>query len=212
MKQILVALALLFPCRAPASMMAMRELPLSAVIASLEKRNAGEDARLSLALAKLDRDVLGETVFRVPASDQTEEQAILALQPADLAGHVANSVRGQADPGKAIPEPLKAEFRGACARLEKMLPADVWPWLQLQLGQKTEAKAALAALYGKEFDSVMLLTQAVSGLGHTPLTEASYLHALLRPLATPAEAVGLDDKLQKMKVHVSNLPQAAIST
>jgi len=191
-------------------MAARSSVPVAALVRHLEKSKNPE----LLALARCARDAFGvESVDTVYAADP--DKAVDLAGPADVARGIAGAIDAEKD-WTASPAPKKlAILRKSHAVLERFLkeshPVE-WTWVQLRLGGKEEARKTLLAAFEKESERVLKETEAVYGFRGGPLDEAELILRGLRATAAPAELPALEDKMQKMKVHVSNLPQSHIMT
>lgn len=99
-------------------------------------------------------------------------------------------------------------------QLEKIFKGHsyAWAWIQLQAGDRENTKKLILAEFEKEFAEVMKSTEAVTGLGHTPLGDAENLLKAASSLTNEEEKKDMEAKMQKMKLHVSTLPQSMIMT
>jgi hypothetical protein len=209
------ALLFSFLLHAPAhaKMMAQKHVPAAKLAAYLEKqkksRALGALEAQALALAQLGRE-LGAEIPR--PYTESEEESLPLLGPADVAASFHSSI--PADWNSPSPKALKL-MRKNRKLLESYLgsrsPYD-WAWVRYELGEKKEAKAALNELFGAEFEKTMKLEKSVNAFGHGPLTDAERFLVALKPMSSKEEAAELDARMQKMKVHVSNLPQSTILT
>lgn len=86
-------------------------------------------------------------------------------------------------------------------------------WVLFQLDEKDALKKTLQNLYAAEFDKVMKLKGIVIGLGdRPPLFFVQSIRAHIDPLSTDVEKKDMDDKMKKMKLHVSKLPESHVVT
>ena len=209
-----IALALALAPPAFAKAVAKRYVPAARLAAYLEAEQKGRALNgletQALELARIGKE-LGANI---PHSfTETEAEALPNLGAAEVAGslHAAIPTDWTKPPSPKLRKLLKKNRK----LLESYLSASspyAWAWVRSMLGEKEEAKESLERLFTAEYEKVMRLDKAVNAFGHTPLTEAELYYQALKPQAHGAEARELEDKLQKMKVHVSNLPQSAILT
>lgn len=209
-----VMILLLLSAPAFAKMAAMRQVPAESVVKYLENqkktRALGPLEKNTLELAKLGRE-LGAKISRPYTENEAQDLPNIG------AAEVAASLHGAipADWAQSpSPKALKL-LRKNRKLLESYLGARSgydWAWVQYELGEKEPAKQSLRNLFDLEYAKVMKMEKAVSVFGRTPLTDAELYYQALKPMSSADDAKELDDKLQKMKVHLSNIPQSRIMT
>lgn len=86
-----------------------------------------------------------------------------------------------------------------------------WAWLSYQTGEKNRAKEILTQLFENHFKTTMSLKN-IGFQNSDPISESTTLSGVLAPISTPAETKDRESKIQKMKIHVSNLPNYQIMT
>lgn len=86
----------------------------------------------------------------------------------------------------------------------------VWAWMLKQNGDNAGAKKILTDLYRQNSD--LLMQQSMINHGHNPLMELESIQQALIPMSTDSEKKQMDEKMQLMKKHVSNLPDAMMMT
>jgi hypothetical protein len=84
-------------------------------------------------------------------------------------------------------------------------------WLTYQAGDKAEAKNILNRGFTKSYEETMKL-QHVYGHGSGPMYSGESYSKALTPLSTEQENKSRAEKLQKMRTHLSNLPDMQIMT
>lgn len=84
-------------------------------------------------------------------------------------------------------------------------------WLAYQSGDKDEAKKILNNGFTKSYEETMKL-QHVYGHGAGPMYDGESFSKALTPFSTDSENKSRAEKLQKMRTHLSNLPDMQIMT
>jgi hypothetical protein len=200
---------------ADAQMIAMGSVTMQSLIDTAANRGA-EDRKAVLAVAETARDAFDLQSVQVPARRAPDK-----VEPDWVALAMRNALtapKGFAHPVSATGVATIKKNRVALEAAFKHIAipqgteSDVWPWFENAAGEKDKALKDLRAFFDAENDRVMKLTQAVSGLGKTPLSEAEFLYGALETLLPAAELKAYTEKLEKMKVHVSSLPQMHIMT
>ncbi len=79
----------------------------------------------------------------------------------------------------------------------------VWAWILKHKGDKIGAKKILNELYLVGSAYVLSLGEVNQ---NNELSEMQIVQEALLPMSTPAEAEMINGKMQKMKIHISNLP------
>lgn len=87
-----------------------------------------------------------------------------------------------------------------------------WAWVLNQLGEKKKAKEIVKDTFASEYKEVMSLTQALFGMGHSPLSELQTAFDALESISSEKELIEYQDKMKKAKIHIGKLPQSHIMT
>jgi hypothetical protein len=87
----------------------------------------------------------------------------------------------------------------------------VWAWFLKQQGKTAEAKTILIQLFDERSAHVLSMTELHFG-GNGPLNEVQYIQEALEPMVMTSEKELLNAKFQKLKNHLSNLPNSMIQT
>ena len=85
-----------------------------------------------------------------------------------------------------------------------------WAWVLKTLGQGAASKSLLMSLFDKK-SSELLGTQFIFK-SENPLSHLTILDRVLTPQSSKEENQARSQKLQKVKTHISNLPDATIMT
>ena len=83
-------------------------------------------------------------------------------------------------------------------------------WILKQMGNKDQAKAMLSALANEGHEKLMEMRTI--HFGNNPLPQLEYVHQALVPMSSEAEQRILNERMQKMKKHISNLPDSMMMT
>lgn len=87
-----------------------------------------------------------------------------------------------------------------------------WAWVLNQLGEKKKAKEIVKNTFEAEYKEVMTLTQALFGMGGSPLSELQTAFEALESLSNDKELSDYQEKMKKAKIHIGKLPQSHIMT
>lgn len=190
----------------------MRSVSIAALLESAKRRNAAD----VVALLETARDALGLETARV-SGHGTEQNSMDNFDANAAAMQLGDAIRRR----ESWEAPLSPAGAASLRKHRELLLKAFAPgspfesraaWIHFQLGEKAEAKKILAASFEKKFAEVMAMKGVDSGFGETPLMEPEFQARGLRALSTEAELAPVDAKLQKMKTHVSNLPNYQIMT
>jgi hypothetical protein len=198
---------------AGAKMAAQTVVPASKLVAFLEKKKprSAED-RDTLVLARVAAAAFDASVSF--PYEENDNSALATAQPGHVVIGMSNAL-DHYDWSKPVdPRTTKLVRKNEALFTRRLTPGGgtLWVWFQRELGHKDEARAAALKLFDAEYDRVMKLDKNVIAFGRGPLREAEIQFAALKTLAKPDELPALTDMLQKMKVHVSTLPQSTIMT
>jgi hypothetical protein len=176
-----------------------------------EKLNSEETHILKLSL--LAQDVFSIKDFSIPAHLSTESAKIKAINSM----YIISLIRQNIDAKSNWDEPLSKE------NLEK-IKANIEffknsanetsassAWISYQMGDKQEAKKILATNFENSYTHVIQL-KGTYGHRSSPLNEAERVSKLLVPMSTNDENKSREDKLKKMRTHISTLPDMQIMT
>ncbi len=86
----------------------------------------------------------------------------------------------------------------------------VGAWILKQNGDQAKAKTILSDLYNKGADELLKIQRLNSG--ENPMVGLGFIQRALIPMSTTAEQEQINGKMQKLKNHVSNLPDLMIMT
>jgi hypothetical protein len=87
-----------------------------------------------------------------------------------------------------------------------------WGWILSQLNEHKSAKIILSELFSTDYDRLMAQSMAHFGMSRSPLERINRTFNTLYPLCDTEDKKVLTEKLRKVKVHLSNLPQSNIRT
>jgi hypothetical protein len=83
----------------------------------------------------------------------------------------------------------------------------------MQMYGRDSAKQILNEAFEIEFQKVMKLDQVLIGLGgDNHMGEAENLELALKNISSKSEQTDIAKKIQKMKVHISKLPEVQVET
>jgi len=86
-----------------------------------------------------------------------------------------------------------------------------WAWFLKQNGKTAEAKKILSEAYDVGFQNIMAM-KMLHFDGSGPLSDMEFIQKALVPMLESKDNKALDTKMQKMKNHVSNLPNSNMLT
>ena len=198
-------------------MAAMRQVSIKSFVTHLDAlaktRKLNEQELQLKTLSDIAQNVLNAHYVSI-YGQEPEPESFSRVNLGSFKDCFLNSIHMQSDWKSNLSKAALEKITRNRVTLEKSfgLNSYTWAWFQLQLGEKESAKKSLNALYENEFLRVMALKDAVFGFGSTPMGEAEFIYKALSPMADNAEQEDLNQKMQKMKAHVSNLPQSKIMT
>lgn len=102
---------------------------------------------------------------------------------------------------KAMNDSLKSSFK------EKSY---LWAWVLKQKGDQAGAKKILSQMFQEGSEEVMKIKML--HFGNNPVIQLEFVFQALGPLSTPTEIEQNTLQMQKMKKHVSNLPDSMMMT
>lgn len=85
-------------------------------------------------------------------------------------------------------------------------------WLKKMAGDDSGAKTALKAVFENEFASLMKMDKVYTGMDRGPMHQINLAWGALSPVCTSTEKREYEEKMKKVKVHISTLPQIVILT
>jgi len=211
MRMIILLCSLIFAFEVSATMAAMYPIPMSKVLDSFKTVEAqrmltSEEAE-SYQLARL-----AESAFKVETVISREPfRKDRFLGSFSIVDSIRNRLRGESNWQTPKSKELISNNRKI---LEKAFRTESYEWASvlILLEDQTSAKRILNDLFSKEYKRVLNLNHAEYGLGGTPMGDAEHIHKALVPLTSGSEQTEINDKMQKMKIHISKLPQTEIMT
>lgn len=84
-----------------------------------------------------------------------------------------------------------------------------WAWILKQKGDTIGSKKILTELFKEGSEGIMNLTSLHDD---SSLQDMMNVQEALAPMSTKAEGEAMDAKMQKMKIHISNLPDSRMMT
>lgn len=199
-------------------MAASSSVPVEKVILALEKKASTGPTSTSeqelLVMIKVGQLALGLKKITVTGSG-TDDVLIGRVSFDDVRNSLSAAILRHPAWDWQIPaDAKKAITRAHRGLLVKHLAMNPYEraWFQYQLGEKDDAKRTLSNLYDTGFTSVMSLKSAVYGFNGGPLNAVQNYFQALEPMCDETTRETLRAKMQKMKIHVSNLPQSHIKT
>lgn len=129
---------------------------------------------------------------------------------------IAGGFRAAMEAHPAWDVPMDRAKVGLVTKHEALLKAALgeqsyeWAWFLKQQGKTAEARKVLSDLFDRCATNIF----GMRAIYHhdQPTTRLDFIAKALIPLSTPDEKKTIESKLQKVKTHVSNLPDAMIMT
>lgn len=213
----LLACAAVLPALADAKAVQLSQVPLSNFIKhieSLEKTRTltPQEQELKMLSGVAVNVVNADTVKVSGRADEPECFARIRIE--GLIESIRDRINSKVDWKPSLSKDAFELVAKNRVNLEKIFASDSysWAWFQTQVGEQEAAKKTLSALYMKEFLRVMALKRAVFGMGPGPMGDVEFIYKALEPMASVEEKLSMNEKMKKMKIHVSNLPQSHIVT
>lgn len=206
---------LTFNLQSAAASMCMTEVyPGDKVIAFFQKKAAAKDPKATevYRLLQIGRDAIGVTEYRMCKMGSFEESVV------DLGNHRIKYIwlayLGQKSswersmPSSAL-EALKAEKKF----LNKFFGEKSfgYAWVLNTLGERSAAKALLHEVFENSVISAMKQRQVTRSF-ESPSSRIETTYEALTTLSSPEELKEYEEKLKKVKIHLSNLPDSGILT
>lgn len=146
-------------------------------------------------------------------SHNTDDQKFAAISSMDLSLEIQKALRA-----KPTWEPtLTGQQLEKVKQIEDLIKKDLaetsyaWAWIKYQQGDKKTPKAILSKLFNDTYEATMKMKH-LGFRDSNPLYESTSMSKILTPLSSPVENKDREDKLKKMKVHISNMPDLQIMT
>lgn len=227
MKKLFFIIMALFTtfCSADMAVMAKMAAPLSVTaietihyFKTLQKtRKLTADERDLLNLTEVARDVFGVSDIYLLSygrdKNGTAETKVNAVGAADVIRGIQSAVEGKTIWNQGL---SKVDL-GKVKLLENQIKnvsgenSYTWAWWVYQKGEKDLSKSILTKSFDQSYKETMALTRLV-GKNSNYLQKAEAASKALIPMSSQNENKQNEQKLQKMRLHISDIPDLQIMT
>lgn len=193
------------------SVVQMPQIPMPKVLSSFKTAEANRKLT-SEEIEAYQLAQLAESAFKVDSvmsREPIDEKRVLSSK--SIVESIRTVLRGESN----WQTPNAKELISKNPKLlKKALSAESYEWatVLILLGDQVAAKNILKDIFSKEYERVMSLKKAIYGLGGSPMRDAEQIHKTLSSITNGSEQTELNEKLRKMKIHISQLPQFNIKT
>lgn len=167
-----------------------------------------------LNMALFAQEIFGIKEFNSYGYLPTAAEKAAAVKISAIVNSIQDAIQKRQSWDQNISARHKEKIKQKAGLLKKNLGEHSysWAWIVYQNGDKKEAKMILDRSFEKSYAETMKLTE-ISGFQNTnPMYMADLLSKALAPMSTADENKSRDDKMLKMRLHVSGLPSMQMMT
>lgn len=208
---------ILFPtfgaARARADMCATEKVSADKVIEYFgAKPSTNVAAKKFQRLAQVGKDVIGVDSYDL-CSGGSPEKTMEIFHDHHLVNAWTNQIASNPKWDKALSKKAVEKLKAEKASIQELFGAKSYgyAWVQKMTGDTTGAKSTLNGVFEERVEAT-LSSKAISRSFDNPLAILDRIHQALSPMGTPEEQKGYDQQLQRVKIHISNLPDSGIVT
>jgi hypothetical protein len=165
-----------------------------------------------LQLATLAKDVFKVEDLYIEGSYPTAAEKVKSVRLFKISEAIHSALGQKNIWTQSISKNERKKISESADLIKKSSPDDVYvnAWFAFQLGDKKQAKALLNQGFEKGYAEAMKLKQ-IDSFG-SPLQRVEAISKALTPLSNEDENKLRESKLQKMRLHVSQLPDLMMMT
>lgn len=166
-----------------------------------------------LKLAAVARDIFGVEELYLSGFYSNNEEKAKSVGLETVAMPIQAVIEKRSDWNEALSKGDLEKTKAVGDLIKKSLGENsfAWAWITYQKGEKQQAKVLLSRSFDQSYKAVMALTQLQSRHSN-PLQSAEQIAKVLVPLSSDAEVKENEQRLQKMRLHISKLPDLQIMT
>lgn len=180
----------------------------------MAKGKLASDKLETMKLAKIAEEVFEVKEFAVSGYFDTEAEQVKAVYLKNISNSIQQAIQKKTNWDDALAQSKMVTLKKQEALLKKNLGEKSlgWAWYLYQIDKKKEAQMVLSGEFERAYADTMKLTEITGFKGSTPSWEAESIHKALIPLSSETENKSRDEKVQKMRLHISNLPNMQMMT
>jgi len=165
-----------------------------------------------LSLTLIARDVFANKDFAVYGGGPTEESRVQSIGLLTVANSIQDSIQLR-EWNQPLSNSDLNKIKKQSALLKKALGEDSFAvaWLTYQAGDKAEAKNILNRGFTKSYEETMKVQHIYRGRPGSLQNGESFSKALM-PMSNDEENKSRAEKLKKMQMHISSLPDMQMMT
>lgn len=165
-----------------------------------------------LQLATLAKDVFGVEELYIEGSYPNVAEKAKSVRLYKVSEAIHSAIGQKEIWAQAISEGDRKKIKESAHLIKMSSPEDAYlnAWFAFQSGDKKQAKALLNQGFEKGYSEAMKLKQ-IDSFG-SPLQRVEVISKALTPLSSEDENKSRESKLQKMRLHVSQLPDLMMMT
>lgn len=165
-------------------------------------------------LATVASEVFGIEHFYPPGYFSTSADSIRALTLVSIANSVQGAINQRKDWDQPISKTDLEKIKQSADLIKKSIGVNslAWAWIEYQKGNKKEAKDSLKRGFELAYSDTMKMKRIDGFRNENPMYNAEIIWKALAPLSKDEEKKSLEEQLQKMRTHVSSLPNMQIMT
>jgi hypothetical protein len=167
-----------------------------------------------MKLATVAEEVFEVKDFSVSGYHSTKGEKVKSVRVFDIANSIQQAVQKKVNWNDALPKENLNTLKKEAALLKKALGENSlgWTWYLYQVGNKAKAQKILSSEFERVYLLAMKLTEISGFEGSSPSWEAESLYKALIPLSSENENKLREEKVQKMRLHISHLPNMQMMT
>lgn len=167
----------------------------------------------TLKLAQLAQDVFGITEFYITGFPSSKEEQAKAVNLIAISNSIQNALQQKPSWDQKLSASDLEKVKQTSDLIKQALGEDsyAWAWVNYKKGDKAMAKKIL----NRGFDRAHAEVLKISELGFrnsNPLQSSEAISKALTPLSSKEENKSREEKMQKMRLHISSLPDMQMMT
>jgi hypothetical protein len=182
--------------------------------AEMAKGKLPADEAERMKLANIAEEVFEVKEFAVSGYHSTDVEQVKSVYLKNIANSIQQAIQKKTNWDDGLTKSKMITLKNEETLLKKSLGEKSlgWAWYLYQKGSKKEAQLVLSGEFERTYADTMKLTEITGFKDSTPSWEAESIHKALIPLSPETENKSREEKVQKMRLHISNLPNMRMMT